>query len=248
MSETPSVRFQLLRQLAARYWRPLVTLAAGIPAALSVLQKALELEGRLLLGYESKINVLYWLIGFALFVFVIVRFPKIAVTVTRLILGSPKLPSDLRRIFRGPRPYGSEDVLPGRKGEIDDCWIHIQEERFFMLEGESGCGKTSILNAALLLKADQKFRVISCRIAEDPFGKLRSALLQERYHKSEQAVGENALAEAITKAAQSNSTNVPHSPESVKPILLCIDQFEELFVTVKSEMRGRFLAILKEAL
>lgn len=249
MGEAPSVRFELLRQLAARYWRPLITLAAGIPAALSVLQKALGLEESTLLpDYVSKINLMYWLIGYAFFVFVIVRFPRISVTATRLILGSPKLPSDLRRIFRGPRPYGSEDVLPGRQGEIDDCWMHIQEETFFILEGESGCGKTSILNAVLLPKADQNFRVISCRIADDPFGKLRSSLLQENYHKPEQAVDENSLAEAITRAAQSNSMNAPHSPESTKPLLLCIDQFEELFVTVKSEMRGRFLTILKEAI
>lgn len=243
MSGTPSERFELLRQLAAKYWRPIVSWLAGISVVVNSL-KALNLP----VGQVPGVTGSYWYIGLGASLFIIIRFPRIAVTITRLILGPPQPLSNLPRIFRGPRPYGRGDVLPGRQQEIDDCWRLIKEEAFFILEGESGCGKSSLLNAALLPKAREAFRVIECRIADDPFGKLHAALLHEPYRTSHNALSEHALAAAITQAGHSPSTNDLDHPKPLKPLLLCIDQCEEMFVTVKDEVRWQFLVGLTEAI
>jgi tetratricopeptide (TPR) repeat protein len=236
-----SERFEVLRQLAARYWQPLVVFMAGMPVVLNVL-KSLGVPVGEWPSVASTPTARYGLIGMGSLIFLLIRLPRIPVAVTRLILGAPKPPAKLPEIFRGPRAYSARDKdrLPGRQKEIDACWRDLEEETFFILEGESGCGKSSVLYAALIPLAQEKFRVIACRIAEDPFGKLYRALRDESYSRSDQPVTARDLAEAIARPPV-------HLPSN-KPLLLCIDQFEELFVTVKDEVRRCFLNVLKEAI
>jgi hypothetical protein len=82
----------------------------------------------------------YALIGLGLFALIIIRFPRVAIALTRLILGPPSPPANLPRIFRGPRPFGPQEsaVFPGRRAEIDDCCQLVQQSAFSILEGESG--------------------------------------------------------------------------------------------------------------
>lgn len=237
----PSERFVLLRQLGARYWKPITSLVAIVLPAWKALN---DLSG-------DSLNRQSWLaIGVGLFVIIIIRFPRIAIAITRAILGPSKPLSDLPMIFRGPRPYNSDDrnAFPGRQKEIADCWMFIQQHRFFVIDGESGCGKSSLLNAAILPRAREKFALVECRIADDPLGKLRSALLKKPYRKREQAVSEGELLEALDAAAKSSGDNTGGDAQAFKPLLLCIDQFEELFTTVKDRTRNQFLGALKEAI
>jgi formylglycine-generating enzyme required for sulfatase activity len=178
-----------------------------------------------------------WSLGLALGLFIVARFPRLARCITRLILGPPPLPAALPTLFRGPHAYGPEARLPGRQKECADCWQQLREATFFILEGESGCGKSSFLHAALLPQAQQEFRVVVCRLAEDPLGKLCAALRQEPYRLLPTPL--TALAEALASA------NVAVRP---KPLLLCIDQAEELFVTVRDEVREQCLSVLKDAI
>jgi formylglycine-generating enzyme required for sulfatase activity len=337
MNEVSAKRFEFLRQLAAKYWKPTISWVTALTAAISVVLNGLKALG---IGKLPGTDTLwYWLAGLGAVIFVIIRFPRVTVGITRLLLGSSRPPSNLPTIFRGPRPYGSEDTLPGRQKEIDACWRLMREKTFFILEGESGCGKSSLLNAALIPKARQEFKVIECRIAEDPFGKLCSALRQERYRKPEQPINEANLNAAIATAfsakvadkiseertldpeyltrLRGNLTNYFDEEElkslcfdlgvdydalpgngkeakardlivyldhrglisqlvekgsqlrpkvswenntsetaqkattEAKPgqlLLLCIDQFEEFFITVQDALRGRFLSVLQEAI
>jgi tetratricopeptide (TPR) repeat protein len=108
--------------------------------------------------------------------------------------------------------------------------------------------KSSFLNASLLPKARQSFNVIECRIADDPFGKLLSALSREPYRKGEESVRRELVAEALTAAAEIGNSGALVDSENAKPLLVCIDQFEELFTTVKDEIRNQFFETLKDAM
>ena len=172
-------QLERLRQLGAKYWQPLVTVITGIFSFSGVWT-----------GWENfsqgHSTLAPWLVaGFSIFGFIIIRFPGVAARITRLLLGQPPPIFNPPSLFRGPQAYGSKDELPGRQADIDRCWKALQQKLFSILEGESGCGKSSLLNAKLIPKAREQFR---------------------------------------------------------------IDQFEELFVTVKDDVRSQFLTVLKEAI
>jgi tetratricopeptide (TPR) repeat protein len=236
-----------IRQLGARSWKPLVSLAGGALAALNAL-KATGVPLRDLPGIGPTPAIKWTLVGACVFVLVVIRFPRIAFGITRLILGPPPPPPPGGLIFRGPLPYTSEDKLPGRQKDIDACWLRLQQERFFILEGESGCGKSSFLNALLLPRAREKFKVVECRIADDPFGKLQAALLKEHYRPSDRTATPATVIEAITAGSRADSDDGSPTNEPAKPLLLCIDQFEELFATVKDETRNQLMYVFKHAI
>lgn len=222
-----------LRQRLARSWR---RLGAGL--ALLVLGahgvQALDLAEMPVPGGVGRV----WSLGLDLALFMLTRFPRLARLVTRLILGPVPPPSSLPRVFRGPRPYQAEDVLPGRQRECDDCWTLLRAAPFCILEGESGCGKSSLLNAALLPRAQQAFQAITCRLAHDPFGQLCAALRQQPYRAAPIPPSAATLAGVLAQAALA----------APKPVLLCIDQGEELFVTVRDTVRVECLAVLRDAI
>jgi tetratricopeptide (TPR) repeat protein len=323
-----------LRQLGAHYWQPLVLLLTGIPALLNALRQFFPSLSDLPVTASAPEK--RWIgIGVFAFVFVIIRFPRVAIAITRLLLPPPPPPSGEDPIFRGLRPYRREDrdTFFGRKADFDACWDGIQHHPFFYIEGESGCGKSSLLNAMLLPRAEERFQVIECRVADDPFGKVYHALLNQPYQKTNKAVGESdcyqaiealedkkstfwsetqtipgaqirqlqqalgsafpnrekleilirteldenldliaggtdlsdtifklikwaeargRLKELVEKACRSNPDNPKLKlfvgQQSHLPLLLCIDQFEELFVTVPDKTRVEFFTFLKEAL
>jgi hypothetical protein len=140
--------------------------------------------------------------------------------------------------------YDAEDTkqFHGRAADGETCWLLHRRKPFFILEGESRCGKSSLLNVDLIPRARDVFRVIGpCRCGEDPFGELRSALLGERYERGRN-YSEEALCETIEQVAQAPGGG------AVPPLLVCIDQFEEVFVTVKDQVRQRFFEALRESI
>lgn len=223
-----------------------IAIVAGAPAVLNAL-KEFNIPVDKLPGVASTAMGRYALIGFGVFILAIIRFPRVAFTLTRWILGAPPKPANLPRIFRGPRPYGSQDgsIFRGRETELEDCRRIVQTQPFVVLEGESGCGKSSFLDAALVPLAREKFDIIECRIGSDPIGKLHSALLQKSYQQEDEAVSQEALRKAFARRTK-RPRDTDDSSAQTKPLLVCIDQFEELFVTVKSETRIQFLSVLKD--
>jgi hypothetical protein len=233
--------FTELRRLFAYYWKPIVTLAALVPTVLKILHSL----GLSVTMWPERANpeTQAVLIGLGLSVLVVIRFPRVAYAVTRWIVPPPAPRPPGPRVFRGPRSYNVADAeeFHGRNADGDDCWNRIRSKPLFVLEGESGCGKSSLLNVDLLPRASKEFRVVSCRCGEDPFGKLRSALLGERYEQGRR-YGKPALREAIESATQSLGET------QSKPLLVCVDQFEELFVTVRDQVRRQFFMAIKEAI
>jgi hypothetical protein len=186
-SETTGKRapraFTELRRLFAYYWKPLVSLAALVPTLLKILH-SLGLSVTL---WPERANPATQavLIGLGLSVLVVIRFPRVAYAVTRWIVPPPAPRPPGPRVFRGPLSYEAAEAeqFHGRNADAKECGDRIRRKPFFVLEGESGCGKSSLLNVHLLPRALQEFRVVPCRCGEDPFGKLRGALLGEGYER-----------------------------------------------------------------
>jgi energy-coupling factor transporter ATP-binding protein EcfA2 len=235
----PSERLEMIRQLGAKYWKPAISATATVVAALKII-------GDLEKG--SPTHSTWVAIGVGVTILVIIRFPRVAFAITRVILGPPKLPSNPRPIFRGPRPFTAADAgkLPGRDRDIDECWSKIREHSFFVIDGGSGCGKSSLLNAGLLPLARGEFTVVESRVSDDPFGKLRGKLLGTPYIKEREGVSHDELRRAIRQAAQAGSNSA--DTRRTNGLLLCLDQFEDLFTTVENEVRVRFLEVLKHAI
>jgi tetratricopeptide (TPR) repeat protein len=230
--------FESLRHLGGKYWQRIVTALTAILACIKIFYD--------ISNNSPKVQTAV-VLAVALFIIIVIRFPSVAIRLTRWILGQPPLLPNPPRIFRGPLPYLDSERLPGRAAEINSCWLLIQRQPFFILEGESGCGKTSILNAALIPLARERFRVVECRIASDPIGKLCAALQQSPYQLVSQADVQPKLGEAMAGAKTTYTTSSDKS-DLTKPLLICIDQFEELFVTVKDTVRSHFLIALKKAI
>jgi hypothetical protein len=135
MSDT---RIERLRRLGAHYWKPVLSIGAAIPAALNTLKiSGLPIGDLPSIGATPLIK---WLtIGIGIFVIAIIRFPRVALVITRLIVGPPPPPASTERVFRGLKPYFNGDKLPGRPKDIEHCLEFIKHHSFFVLDGESGC-------------------------------------------------------------------------------------------------------------
>jgi hypothetical protein len=121
-----------LREVAAAYWKPVASVVTAFIALATVVVPHLGL-------LQTPIGR-YGLPGAAIFLFVIIRFPRAAIALTRVILGPAPEPPLHPRIFRGPSAYSAEDeaVFYGRQAEAEDCWVRIRRDCFLILEGESG--------------------------------------------------------------------------------------------------------------
>jgi NTE family protein len=246
MQKTPVGK---LRELGANYWKPIVTIISAIIAVITSLKPLIE-------SFFPDFNFALlpstphgkWLLaGFLIVLIIIIRKPAVAIFVTGFILGKPKLPPTAGRIFHGARPYHRGDKLPGRERETDDFLSRLQEKEFIILDGESGCGKSSFLNASILPQITDSLTVIECRIADDPMGKLWAAVTGKPYSaidldhiKSKSSPGQiddirSDLLTALTESSQKQA------------LLISIDQFEELFVTVPEPLRKQFIMLIRDA-
>ena len=134
-----------IREIGAKYWKPLITIISAIMAGLTGVK---TFGNKLGLPFLSSAEENRWLVfGLFVAVIVIVRFPAVAVFITRLILGKPRLPAAAGRIFHGPRAYHRGDKLPGRQRQVDD--FAADEELDVLGVGvvgvaESGCGRPAL--------------------------------------------------------------------------------------------------------
>jgi tetratricopeptide (TPR) repeat protein len=232
-------RSEQLRRLGSMYWSPFLSLMSVAGALWGILGRFSFIPNA---GNRTS---QYALICASVVVFAVIRFPRLAITLTRLILGPPPSPAGVSRIFRGPRAYTTDDAgsLPGREADLDDCWALLLENSFLVLEGESGCGKSSFLNAALIPRANSRFRVATSRITDDPFGSITRALSRLGYDVQIGATDIRSLS-IVTRLQQDGS----QAPAAIQSPLLCIDQFEELFVNVTDEERRGLMEAMRDAI
>lgn len=135
--------------------------------------------------------------------------------------------------FPGLRPFTPDesDLFFGRKGESEEVLSKLLRNRFVTVMGASGTGKSSLIYCGVLpgiRKLDEKisnskWRIISFRPGNDPFGNLEKSLSENIAHNKGTALVSRDNPEGITGMIR----NVCHGKN--ENVLLVIDQFEELF-------------------
>jgi DNA-binding HxlR family transcriptional regulator len=225
-----ATRIEQLRRLAAEYWQPMIGAVAavyGVLAALALRWTSVPLSPQ---STEGK------LIGIAaaLAVVIVIRRPAVAYRVVQLLVPADPVPEN-RRGFRGLLPYTRGEEVPGRAHDIEQCRVRLQRGRFVVLDGETGCGKTSIVSAALLPLMEQSQRVVELRLGGDPLRALYRALAPGA------DVPRQVGREQILSLLRPSAEGAPFAPP-----LVVIDQFEELFALSPEKVRRRLATVLRE--
>jgi len=177
-------------------------------------------------------------------VWAMARFPRLR---TMLLGSKHTLPMETPLLFRGLQPYHAGEHLPGRRIDGERCWLLLQERAFLVLEGESGCGKSSLLNAVLIPKLQELYRVIRVRLVDEPYSNTVQALQQIETAKRARSADAEGLSAAFSAIARRKSTEKEFFDRG-RPLLLCIDQFEELFGAVNDRIRTEYMETLRQAI
>jgi hypothetical protein len=115
------------------------------------------------------------------------------------------------------------------------AWVLRSSAVPLYLTGDSGSGKSSLLNAVVLPRLrEQKWTVVEARAWQDPTEALREALrkLANLRRRGDNETNElRALIEAVARRADSG-------------LLIVLDQFEEFVILAKPGARERFAALI----
>jgi formylglycine-generating enzyme required for sulfatase activity len=115
-------------------------------------------------------------------------------------------------------------------------WIEKSNQIPLYLCGDSGCGKSSLLNAFVLPKmSEQGWTVVETRAWQDPEPALRDALLKLPGPRRRNAKSQG-LRETVEDAAK-------QAPDR---LLIVLDQFEEFVILGKPEQQQKFAAFVAE--
>ena len=103
--------------------------------------------------------------------------------------------------------------------------------------GDSGSGKSSLLNASLLPKLrEEGWTIIEARAWQDPLGAIREALQKLSNARRGKVLKEQTLGEMIQQAAKRASDK----------LLIVLDQFEEFLILASPERQREFTAFIAE--
>lgn len=185
----------------------------------------------------------------AALIWAVARFPRLRFGLSRIFFGKSRaVTTEAPLLFRGLQPYRTGEQLPGRRVDGERCALLLGEQEFLVLEGESGCGKSSLLNAILLPKAAELFRTVRVRLADEPFVATIRALQGLDVPKANWSADAAGLAKAFSELAALRKGRDHESGGLEKPLLLCIDQFEELFGSVSDQVRRDYMEVLRKAI
>lgn len=141
--------------------------------------------------------------------------------------------------FRGPVPFekGDSEKFYGRGIEVGLLFDKIKADnfRYGVFFGESGCGKTSLLNAGLIPKLQKEDYLpvyVRLKLNETPEKAIRQAV------------------ETISKIKPQSKELVVYlrivTSQTRKTLVLLCDQFEELFIHFSEVTRESFISFVGE--
>ena len=149
--------------------------------------------------------------------------------------------------YKGLAAYQPEDAhrFFGREALIDELVKRIRLQKVLVVAGPSGSGKSSLvraglipaLNAGALLGSD-KWRFTLFTPGHDPLAELH-------FHVSRTLPSGRSpvsLDDMVTRPTMAR--HLGRSNGSEQPLVICIDQFEELFTLTPAGQRSKFIAAL----
>jgi WD40 repeat protein len=149
--------------------------------------------------------------------------------------------------YKGLASYQPEDAASffGREVLIDELVHRLKRERVLVVGGPSGGGKSSLVRAGLIpalavgaLAGSETWRTALFTPGRDPLVEL---------HYRVAATLPSARAQITVEDLLKRPTLARHlgeSKEAQTPLLLCIDQFEELFTLATESQRNGFITAL----
>ena len=135
--------------------------------------------------------------------------------------------------------YTREDreIFFGREKEIDELYHRLFESRILLVYGESGTGKSSLINCGLINRLDDdKHLPIFIRRSDNILESLSEAI----NHFLNESLPRQLLTALLFKKALREISDEIH-----KQLLFIFDQFEELFIFGSKEEKQSFVQVLK---
>ncbi|HVR77016.1 MAG TPA: BTAD domain-containing putative transcriptional regulator [Acidimicrobiia bacterium] len=155
------------------------------------------------------------------------------------------VPEQIRNPYKGLRAFAEVDAVDfhGREALIDDLIERIAGHRLVTVVGPSGSGKSSLVRAGLIpalragsLNGSRDWLVTDMFPGSFPFEELEAALSRVAVRTPGRMLSELTQPNGLLRVSKQIL------PGDDSTLLIVIDQFEELFSTVRSEeTRRRFL-------
>ena len=149
--------------------------------------------------------------------------------------------------YKGLAPYQPEDAqaFHGRESLIDELVRRLQLNQVLVVGGPSGAGKSSLVRAGLIpalnagaLPGSEAWRVALFTPGRDPIAELY-------YQVTKLAPsGQSAISLEDLVAHPTIARHLGGTDDADQTLLLCIDQFEELFTLAPAAQRRKFVEAL----
>lgn len=147
--------------------------------------------------------------------------------------------------FPGLRPFSTDEsyLFFGREGQIDDILIKLSRNRFVTVMGNSGSGKSSLMNCGLvpvlyggfMTETGPFWNVISTRPSASPITSLTNSILEylirtERISQKDESI-HRAVISSILQSGSNGLVEIARYLQTSRNenIFFLIDQFEEVF-------------------
>lgn len=125
-------------------------------------------------------------------------------------------------------------IFFGRDQEITELYRRVFESRILLVYGESGTGKSSLINCGLASRFDESdWLPVNVRRGNNIIESLDDVIKKEAI---------SPLKKNLTVADKIQSIYLDH----FKPVYLVFDQFEELFVFGTERERSEFIRVIKD--
>ena len=135
--------------------------------------------------------------------------------------------------------YTKEDreIFFGREKEIEELYRHLFESRILLVYGESGTGKSSLVNCGLLNKLSNTEHI--------PVYIRRSDNILESLSEAIQVLLQESSPRQMLTALMFKKALREVSDDTHKQLIFIFDQFEELFIFGTKEERQSLIQVLK---
>ena len=165
----------------------------------------------------------------------------------RQALPTEAVPPQAHCPYKGLAAFQPEDAryFFGREALVDEVVRRIQLNRVLVVGGPSGSGKSSLVRAGLIpalnagaLRDSETWRIALFTPGRDPIAELYFQVTSNTPSSTSPVSLEDLLAHPTM------ARHLGGASRSTQPLVLCIDQFEELFTLAPEAQRGKFVAAL----